>query len=238
MTGTRQWEIKNQILRGFSWEDLPKGSVLIDVGGGIGAQSILVAQAHPHVHVVVEDREQVVSTAVSAWGPQYAHLFASGRMSWRRRDFFEAWPATRTLPDLCPVDAPAVFLLRLVLHDWKDEDCKRILTRLRASAGTQTKLLIGDMLLPNACADEAAYEGADGSAATFPFVTKDSPLLPNLGVANIHGYLIDIMMMGMFDANERTVDEMTALTLSAGWKIVEIRRTPGSMWAYTTAVPV
>ncbi|KAI1787796.1 hypothetical protein LXA43DRAFT_682734 [Ganoderma leucocontextum] len=39
MTGTRQWEIKNQILRGFSWEDLPKGSVLIDVGGGIGAQS-------------------------------------------------------------------------------------------------------------------------------------------------------------------------------------------------------
>ena len=45
-------------------------------------------------------------------------------------------------------------------------------------------------------------------------------------------------MMGMFDAKERTVDEMTSLTMSAGWKIVEIRRTPGSMWAYTTAVPV
>ncbi len=50
------------------------------------------------------------------------------------------------------------------------------------------------MLLPHACADEAAYEGADGSAETFPFVTKDSPLLPNLGIANIHGYLIDIMV--------------------------------------------
>ena len=50
------------------------------------------------------------------------------------------------------------------------------------------------MLLPNACADEAAYEGADGSAVKFPFVTKDSPLLPNLGIANIHGYLIDIMV--------------------------------------------
>ena len=47
------------------------------------------------------------------------------------------------------------------------------------------------MLLPNACADDAAYEGADGSAVTFPFVTRDSPLLPNLGVANIEGYLID-----------------------------------------------
>ena len=50
------------------------------------------------------------------------------------------------------------------------------------------------MLLPNACADDAAYEGADGSAVTFPFVTRDSPLLPNLGVANIHGYLIDVMV--------------------------------------------
>ena len=45
-------------------------------------------------------------------------------------------------------------------------------------------------------------------------------------------------MMGMFDAKERTVDEMKALALSAGWKITEIRRTAGSMWAYTTAVPV
>ena len=39
--------------------------MLVDVGGGIGSQSILVAEAHPHIHVVVEDREQVVSTARS-----------------------------------------------------------------------------------------------------------------------------------------------------------------------------
>ncbi len=45
-------------------------------------------------------------------------------------------------------------------------------------------------------------------------------------------------MMGMFGAQERTVDEMKALALSAGWKVTEIRRTPGSLWAYTTAVPV
>ena len=45
-------------------------------------------------------------------------------MSWRTRDFFEAW-LPLTLPDLGAVAAPAVFLLRLVMHDWKDEDCKR-----------------------------------------------------------------------------------------------------------------
>ena len=45
-------------------------------------------------------------------------------------------------------------------------------------------------------------------------------------------------MLGMFDAKECTLDEMTALTLSTGWKIVDVRRTPGSVWAYMTAVPV
>ena len=36
-------------------------------------------------------------------------------MSWRTRDFFDAWPA---IPD---VEAPAVFLLRMILHDWNLE---------------------------------------------------------------------------------------------------------------------
>ena len=45
-------------------------------------------------------------------------------------------------------------------------------------------------------------------------------------------------MMGMFGAKERTVDEMKQLMLSAGWKVTEIRRASGSVWAYTTAVPI
>ena len=73
---------------------------------------------------------------------------------------------------------------------------KRILKRLRAAAGPDTKLLIGDMLLQHACADEEEYAAADGSATTFPFVTKDSPLLPNLGVGNILVYLMDILVRG------------------------------------------
>ena len=48
--------------------------MLVDVGGGIGAQSILVAQAHPHIRVVVEDREQVVATAASVRPPPLFRL--------------------------------------------------------------------------------------------------------------------------------------------------------------------
>lgn len=45
-------------------------------------------------------------------------------------------------------------------------------------------------------------------------------------------------MLGLFDAKERTVDEMKALVLFAGWKVTEMRREPGSLWAYVTAIPV
>ena len=53
------------------------------------------------------------------------------------------------------------------------------------------------MLLQNACADDAEYASADGSGATFPFVPKDSPLLPNLGVANILGYFMDLTVRAL-----------------------------------------
>ena len=90
MVGTRQFETKDEILRGtfsgpvptydplvltqnrfiaFSWDELRQGAVVVDVGGGIGAQTIVVAEAYPDIRVVVEDREQVVATARSVRPP-------------------------------------------------------------------------------------------------------------------------------------------------------------------------
>ena len=74
-----------------------------------------------------------MSDCKQAWGPQYVHLFEAGRMSWRTRDFFEAWPVL-TVPALGRVDAPAVFLLRMILHDWNDQNCKRGVFLLAASS--------------------------------------------------------------------------------------------------------
>ncbi|OSC97041.1 S-adenosyl-L-methionine-dependent methyltransferase [Trametes coccinea BRFM310] len=218
MTGTREWETKEGILYGYPWASLAHGSVLVDVAGGLGSTSLTVATAHPHIAVVVEDRPQVVEIAPSAWGSTFASLFESGRMSFRNRDIFGPWTP---LPS---GKIPDVFLIRLILHDWPDQKCVKILSTLRAAAGQDTKLVIGDMLLPFACPSDEA------------FIQGDSPLLPNLGVANLHGYLMDILMMSIFGAKERTVAEIAELALAAGWKVIDIRRSPGSVWAYTTAV--
>ncbi|KAI0761038.1 S-adenosyl-L-methionine-dependent methyltransferase [Trametes elegans] len=172
MTGTRQWETKEA----FPWAELPPHSVLVDVGGGIGSTSLTVAQAHPHIKVVVEDRPQLVASAPSSWGPQLAPIFDSGRMTFRARDLFAPWAPLQS------GSAPNVFLLRLVLHAWEDDDCRSILRQLRAGAGAGTKLLIGDILLPYACGGQDA------------FVRDDVPVLANLGVANVHGYQLDVMV--------------------------------------------
>ena len=45
-------------------------------------------------------------------------------MSYRPRDFFQSWDPL-TLPELGTITSPAVFMIRLVLHDWHDDDARK-----------------------------------------------------------------------------------------------------------------
>lgn len=45
-------------------------------------------------------------------------------------------------------------------------------------------------------------------------------------------------MRATFNAQERTLREMAALTLTAGWKIVDVAHAEGSLFGHMTAVPV
>jgi tRNA G46 methylase TrmB len=49
---------------GYDWEHLPQGSLVVDVGGGVGAQSFTLAKHHPQLRFIVQDRESVVGDAI------------------------------------------------------------------------------------------------------------------------------------------------------------------------------
>jgi hypothetical protein len=49
---------------GYTWENIAAGSLVVDVGGGVGAQSLTLAIHQPHLRFVVQDRESVVGSAV------------------------------------------------------------------------------------------------------------------------------------------------------------------------------
>ena len=50
---------------GFDWEGLPEGSVVVDVGGGVGSQTLTLAQRHKHLKFVVQDTEATRPNAIN-----------------------------------------------------------------------------------------------------------------------------------------------------------------------------
>ncbi|THH29318.1 hypothetical protein EUX98_g4870 [Antrodiella citrinella] len=241
MTGTSGWEVPGAILEGLAWEELPPGSVVVDVGGGIGSTSMLLANAFKHLRFVVQDRDPVVEMGVAAWKQRCPELLTSGQAAFQAHDFLTPQPALPPSLDLSqsqdPQGPPAVYLLRVITHDWPDGFVTRILLHLRNAAGPDTKLLIADHLLPLACIDEDdASEALPGTVRTL--APEGSPLLPNLGKANANAYWMDLTMRVTFNSQERTLRELAAVALTAGWKVVHVSRAEGSLFGHVVAVPV
>ncbi|KAL0959228.1 hypothetical protein HGRIS_014504 [Hohenbuehelia grisea] len=277
MVGTGSWEAPGAVLNGFGWGSLPPGSTIVDVGGGIGSTSMLLAQAFSagpddggdlRMKFIIQDRPVVVEMGEKAWRARCPELLDSGTAQFQVHDFFTPQP----------IRDAAVFLLRVILHDWPDAYARSILSRLREAATNDTKLIIADFVLPLACADDfgirpndiegtrqtdstgASYNqssSSPGEARHWDGVDADqitdnlimgvegarrtlapAPLLANLGKASANAYWMDLTMQVTFNSQERTLREIVALALSAGWKVVKVTHAAGSLFGHIVAVPV
>lgn len=234
MSGTGSWEAPGAIFTGFDWHLLPRNSVVVDVGGGIGSTSMLLATAFSSedddglgLRFIIQDRPVVVEMGEKAWKAQCPQLLESGIARFQVHDFFTPQP----------VKCPAVFLLRVVLHDWPDDFARQILLQLRHAAREDTRLLIADFILPLACNDDFGRDivnpDIDGNINT----VVPGPLLANLGKASAMVYNMDLTMQSMFNSQERTLREIVTLTRSSGWKVVRVAKADGSHFGHITALP-
>ncbi|EIW56069.1 S-adenosyl-L-methionine-dependent methyltransferase [Trametes versicolor FP-101664 SS1] len=240
MTGTAAWEVPGAIIAGFPWQDLDEGALVVDVGGGIGSTSMLLAHTFPHLRFVVQDRPQVADHGVTAWRERCPEMLDTGRAMFLAHDFFQPQPPL-LLPGSTNAVVPSVYVLRVITHDWPDTFVTKILLNLRLAAGPDTKLLLADHILPLACVDEDSEDefGRDHLPGALPSLAPEgSLLLPNLGKANANAYWLDLTMRATFNAQERTLREMAALTLTAGWKIIDVVHAEGSLFGHMTAIPV
>ncbi|TFY82519.1 hypothetical protein EWM64_g1488 [Hericium alpestre] len=110
-----------------------------------------------------------------------------------------------------------LYILRQILHEWSDKYAAKILTQLRVAAGPQSKLLVIESVLLYACDQPPEELAVKGTQALVP----PAPLLPNLGGANARLYYGDVLMLAIYNGQERTVLHFAELFRSTGWELKE-----------------
>ncbi|KAI9656044.1 MAG: hypothetical protein M1821_005105 [Bathelium mastoideum] len=173
-------------VKAFDWLSLGEGLV---VGGSAGQISKAIAAFAPKLRFIVQDQLSMVVQGQADLTPEF-----KDRMTFQAHNFFE--------PN--PVIHANVYFLRLILHDWPDEDAIRILQNIVVGMAPHSRILINDSIVPP-------------PGVLLPFQEKY--------IRNA-----DMMMMSMFNALERSIEDWESLIERADsqLKIVRITKPEGS----------
>lgn len=112
--------------------DFSAVATVVDIGGGYGALLEALLSAHPHLSAVLFDLAHVIPGAESA----LARSPARERVRFVAGNAFEAVPPG--------ADA---YVLKAILHDWRDEEAEKILRVCRAAMSDSAVLLVVERLL-------------------------------------------------------------------------------------------
>ena len=156
---------------------------LVDVGGGSGVMLEAILRASPRLRGVLVDRPEPVARARA----RLAQAGLDGRGECVVGDFFDS---------VAPgADA---YLLSRVIHDWDDDDARRILTTCRAAMPVDARLLLVEAIVP-----ERARDGPEAVR-------------------------MDLHMLMLFNARERTQAQYGRLLADAGFELRRVVPTASS----------
>jgi hypothetical protein len=117
------------VLAAYSFSGARK---VVDVGGSHGSFLSAVLQREPQARGVLFDRPETVEGA----GATLAGAGVADRVERIGGSFFESVPA-----------GGDVYLLKHILHDWNDDECVAILSRVREAMAPGARLVVVEMLI-------------------------------------------------------------------------------------------
>lgn len=183
---------------------MKKGSVVVDVGGGYGGATMVLAKALPDLRFVVQDLPAVINGGIKARILKLSHAstppangvvqhfenqlpsaLASGLVTFQcthpqsdhHSELTSRMDPAHDFFTPQPVLDASVFILRSITHDWADAYTRKILQRLRDAARTDTKLLVCDLVIPHAVRVANRFPNIAGAEEP----PTPEPLIPHLG---------------------------------------------------------
>lgn len=170
--------VKNILKRYTGFSNLKQ---LVDVGGGVGATLNLITSKYPHVKGINFDLPHVIAHAPSFPGVEHV----GGNM-------FDKVPTGDAI------------LLKLVLHDWSDEHCLKILSNCYKALPDDGKVIILDTVFPVKPETSNAAKGTS---------------------------LVDVLMMTQHvGGKERSHEEFQALATNAGFSAIKFECFVCNFW--------
>jgi hypothetical protein len=112
---------------------LDGAQTVVDVGGADGAMLAAVLTAHPGLQGVLFDLPRVVAEAPKA----LAERGVADRVECVGGDFFDSVPA-----------GADTYLVSFVLHDWPDDEARRMLANIAAAGGPGARLMMVEFVVP------------------------------------------------------------------------------------------
>ncbi|KAM6499069.1 S-adenosyl-L-methionine-dependent methyltransferase [Amanita muscaria] len=225
MRATQSFFSQTIFLQAYDWKSLPNDALVVDVGGGVGNVSMVLAKEHPNLNIIIQDQAYVIENGTKFWEAELPDALNSGRVKFEVHDFFKPQPQK----------AVNVFLMKHIIHDWSDEYSAKILKQLRGSATPDTRLICLEAIIPYACSVSNAVDHIAGAAAP----EAPEPLPAHWGLVSSIYYYLDMTMLVANNAKERTIGQFEKLFKAAGWKITTVRRASGNVTlAAIEAVPI
>ncbi|KAJ7061581.1 O-methyltransferase [Mycena amicta] len=233
MQGSAAEEPEDTIFQGFKWGDLPADSVIVDVGGGLGASSLRIAKKFPHLKVVNQDRGPVIENAKAHWNEFYPEHVEKGMVEFQAHNFLEPQPSSNT--------GAAAFLVRHVAHDWSDALFTLMLSHLRDLATASSRLVIVENIAAPACSDIRKGVPRNPEVVKIPVhrvgEPLPAPLLANGGMAAVPLHYYDLTVHNLLGGGERTMDGFYDVLKQAGWTMVEVTQCPQTDSCFIVAEP-